>query len=244
MPAPAARFLLLSFLAWVAFPALAQNDEKNEQEKKDDGSFRIFTSARGNKTLRLKVLSRIDDETYKVENEDGKAFNIKTSNLSRSDQLFLDIWEPNAIFNLKTAKLPEVLDQMGYSALDLTTAGNTFIVNMTADGKSGKFLLDPSRSFSTLDPAAAAAISMKLGEGRITFTDNAGQNSRSKQGAVKELKAGVVTLASQEFQILEIARMFRGVPAGTLGAIGGDLLNRLNALVDYEGKKLFVKADE
>ena len=130
MPAPAARFLLLAFLAWVAFPALAQNDEKNEQEKKDDGSFRIFTSARGNKTLRLKVLSRIDDETYKVENEDGKAFNIKTSNLSRSDQLFLDIWEPNQIFNLKTAKLPEVLDQMGYSALDLTTAGNTFIVNM------------------------------------------------------------------------------------------------------------------
>ena len=62
MPAPAARFLLLSFLAWVAFPALAQNDEKNEQEKKDDGSFRIFTSARGNKTLRLKVLSRIDDD--------------------------------------------------------------------------------------------------------------------------------------------------------------------------------------
>ena len=244
MHAPAARFLLLAFLAWVAFPALAQNDEKNEQEKKDDGSFRIFTSARGNKTLRLKVLSRIDDETYKVENEDGKAFNIKTSNLSRSDQLFLEFWEPNAIFDLKAAKLPDVLDQMGYSALDLITAGNTFVVNMNADGKTGKFLLDPSRSFSTFDPAAASDIGMKLGDGRINFTDNVGQTSRSKQGAVKELKAGLVTVASHEFQVIEVAKLFRAVPAGTLGAIGGDLLNRLNALVDYEGKKLFVKANK
>ena len=240
----------LLFLASVTIPAPAEDedegsDKENPVEKKSDpAEFRTFTSANGNKTLQLKVVARINDETYKVENPEGKIFSIKTSSLSRSDQNFLDFWEPGAIFDLKTAQLPEVLDQMGYSALDLTTAGNTFIVNITADGKSGKFLLDPSRSFSTFDPAAAADIGMNLGEGRISFTDNAGQTSRSKQGAVKELKAGQVTLASQEFQVIEVAKMFRGVPAGTLGAIGGDLLSRLNALVDYEGKQLFVKADK
>ncbi|MEC9056036.1 MAG: aspartyl protease family protein, partial [Verrucomicrobiota bacterium] len=160
---------------------------------------------------------------------------------SRSDQLFLDFWEPDAIFNLKTAKLPEVLDQMGYSVLDLTVVESTFFVNATVDGKSGKFLLDPSRGWSTFDPAAAKEIGMNLTDGRINFTDNTGKTSRSKRGAVKEFKAGAVTVTSHEFEVIEVAKMFRAVPANTLGAIGGDLLKRLNALVDFGGKRLFVR---
>jgi hypothetical protein len=82
---------------------------------------------------------------------------------------------------------------------------------------------------------------MNLTDGRINFTDNTGKTSRSKRGAVKEFKAGAVTVTSHEFEVIEVAKMFRAVPANTLGAIGGDLLKRLNALVDFGGKRLFVR---
>ncbi len=245
------RFLaVLLFLAWATIPAPADDedegaDEENPVEKKiDPAEFRAFTSASGNKTLNLKVLARIDDETYKVETPEGKVFNLKTTSVSQSDQDFLDFWEPDTIFNLKTAKLPEVLDQMGYSVLDLTVVESTFFVNATVDGKSGKFLLDPSRGWSTFDPAAAKEIGMNLTDGRINFTDNTGKTSRSKRGSVKEFKAGQVTITSHEFEVLEVAKMFRAVPANTIGAIGGDLLKRLNALVDFGGKRLFVRKDQ
>ena len=223
---------VLLFLAWVTIPAPADDEDEGPdkdapvEKKSDPAEFRTFTSANGSKTLQLKVVARINDET---------------SSLSRSDQLFLDFWEPDAIFNLKTAKLPEVLDQMGYSVLDLTVVENTFFVNATVDGKSGKFLLDPSRGWSTFDPAVAKEIGMNLTDGRINFTDNTGKTNRSKRGAVKEFKAGAVTVTSHQFEVIEVAKMFRAVPANTLGAIGGDLLKRLNALVDFGGKRLFVR---
>lgn len=248
------RFLaVLLLLAWMTTPAPAdEKDEDSEEEKKEDPAekkndlkdFHTFTSARGDKTLKLKVLARIDDETYKVENPEGKVFNLKAASVSQSDQRFLDFWEPDAIFNLKTAKLPEVLDQMGYSALDLTVVESTFLVNVTVDGKNGKFLLDPGRGWSTFDPAAAKEIGMNLTEGRVTFTDKTGKTSRSKRGTVKEFKAGQVTITSHEFEVLPVAQMFRAVPANTIGAIGGDLLKRFNAMIDYGGKRLFVKKDK
>ncbi len=251
MPPALCRFLTVFLLfAWMAAPAPADEKEEGSGEEKkadpaekksDPGEFRTFTSARGDKTLKLKVVARIDDETYKVENPEGKVFNIKATSVSPSDQGFLDFWEPDAILDLQSAELPKVLDKMGYSTLDLTVVESTFFVNVTVDGKSGKFLLDPSRGWSTFDPAAAKEIGMNLTEGRINFTDNTGKTSRSKRGAVKEFKAGQVTIASHEFEVLEVAKMFRAVPANTIGAIGGDLLKRLNALIDYGGKRLFVK---
>lgn len=238
---------VLLLLSWPAPPLFAADDEKDKEKEKEEEqekeaeeadakAFRIFTSARGNKTLKLKILARIDDETYKVEDPDGKTFNIKTTALSKSDQRFLDFWEPNTIFDLKSAKLNDVLDQMGYSALDLTAIESSYLVTATIDGKEGKFLLDPSRGWSTLDTAAAEAIGISLGQGRVNFN-----GTRSKQGAAKEFKAGLVKLESFEFQVIDLAVAYQGVPKGTLGAIGGDLLKDLNALVDYDGKRLFVK---
>ena len=225
-------------------PPAEERAEDLPEKAPDPSEFRTFTSARGNKTLQLKVVARIDDETYKVQNPEGRIFNIKTSNLSRSDQLFLDFWEPNAILNLKQAKLPDVLDQMGYSVLEMTVVESTFFVTATVDGKTGKFLLDPSRGWSTFDPAAAKEIGMTLTQGRINFTDNTGKSSRSQRGAVKEFKAGMVSVNSHEFEVIEVAKMFRAVPANTIGAIGGDMLKKLNALVDFGGKRLFVRANQ
>ena len=88
-------------------PPAEENAEDAPKKAPDLSEFRTFTSAKGNKTLQLKVVARIDDETYKVQNPEGRIFNIKTSNLSRSDQLFLDFWEPDSILNLKKAKLPD-----------------------------------------------------------------------------------------------------------------------------------------
>ena len=222
--------------------AVADDEDEKKEEKAVPKDFRTFTAKNG-KSLKARVLTRIDDERYTVETPEGKKFTLNVNTLSKSDQQFLEFWEPNAIIDLKTAELPDVLDQMGYSVLDLSSNGDYMFVTATVDGKEGKFVLDASRKFSTIDPKAAEEAGISLSQGNINFTAAGGQVTRSKRGTAKVFKAGLVEVKSHAFESITINMMFRSVPANTIGAIGGDLLKKLNALVDYEGKRLFVKGD-
>jgi hypothetical protein len=84
---------------------------------------------------------------------------------------------------------------------------------------------------------------MKLEQGGVNFTSN-GKTVRSQKGTAKVFKIGEVEVKSHSFEVLSSSFMFRSVPANTAGSIGTDLFKKLNALVDYDGKRLFVKGDE
>ncbi|NIP93476.1 MAG: hypothetical protein GWO24_08475, partial [Akkermansiaceae bacterium] len=83
---------------------LAQEEEKAEEkaenkpkpEKKD---YRTFTSKNG-KSLEARVVTRIDDERYTIETPEGQSFTINIESLTRSDQTYLELWEPDAILDL------------------------------------------------------------------------------------------------------------------------------------------------
>ena len=242
---PLAAALVLT----AAVPFLsAQDDEKEtETEKKpkfEEKDFRTFKSKNG-RSLKARVVSRIDDERYSVETPEGKSFTLNVNNLSRSDQTYLELWEPGAILDLASADLEEVLEKMGYSAAALTASGDRLMLTVTVSDKELKFLLDPSQKFSTLDPAIAMALGITLGQGTINFKDAAGKVERSQQGSLKEFSLGEMEIKSHLFQVISMSRFAGGqLPKDTAGAIGGDLLKKLHALVDYAGKQLFVRENE
>ena len=241
------RLFLAALLLAVTAPLLSAQDEDAEEgegKKIEKKGFRTFTGKNG-KSLELRVVSRIDDDRYTFETPDGKSFTLDvTEKLSEADQLYLQAWEPDAILDIATADLKDVLAKMGYSGADLVTAGNTFVVSASIGGKDTKLVIDAGRNFSTLDPSFAKDLGITLSQGTINFRDATGKTTRSQQGRAKSIAIGDVELEAHQFQVLSVAAMFRSVPANTNGAIGSDLLNKLNALLDYQGKRLYVRDDE
>jgi hypothetical protein len=236
----AAAFLALAALLGTL--RAAEDDEKKE-EKTEHKDYRIFTAKNG-KTIEARVVTRIDDENYTVEDKEGKSYKLNLNNLSASDQQFLEFWEPGAILDFTTATLPEVLKKMKYSMADLTVSGDTQIFTAEVDGEEMKFVLAPGRNFSTLDPSAAETLGLQLSEGTLNIQDGQGNQERTKQGTVKAFVIGDVEIESVDFQVFDLAKIAGTVPANTAGAVGTDLLTKLNALVDLGGQRLFVKKDD
>ena len=56
---------------------------------------------------------------------------------------------------------------------------------------------------------------------------------------IKVVQNGVQQVQQMKAQVEQISEM-----KNTIGAIGGDLLKRLNAMIDYSGNRLFVKKDK
>jgi len=232
--------LLLSCSAPILFAA-DQDDEKAEKALPKD--FRVFTAKNG-KSIKARVLARIDDTRYTVETPEGKRFTFNVDTLSKSDARYLDFWEPNAIPDLKTAKLNEVLEEMGYATLKLTSSNDRLFVNATIDGKEGLFVIDADHQWSTLDAAIATEIAMELGQGGFSFNDGKGGSTRSQKGPAKSFRVGTVELKSYDFEVIPLGKMIQNLPAKTIGAIGSALLTKLNALVDHEAQRLFIKVAE
>lgn len=231
LPTLAAAFLLLGS------PHLCADDEDEKTEEKDPKGIRTFTSKNGKTTIKARVLTRLDDERYKVESAEGKVFTLNIQNLSRSDQLFLEFWEPDAILDLAAAPLNEVMEKMEYSTAKLTATGGSFFVTLNINGTTGKFILDPGRQWSVLNPTFAKKLNVEMGQGRVNVN-----GGRSQACTPDTLTLGDVELKSPRFEVYDLSATYRSLPAGTGGSLGGDLLPQLNAVVDYGGRQLFVRS--
>lgn len=218
----------------------AQDEKKEHPHEKE---FRTFTAKNG-KSLEARVVARIDDERYTVENRDGKRFTLNTNTLSKSDQDFLFLWEPDAILDLSSAGLDQVLKKMGYSMVELTTAGNGNMFPVTIDGKDYNFILGGQNAFSILDAKVAGDLGLTLSDGQVNFGLQGGGQERSKQTTLKTLAIGDAKVENAEVQVIEVAKVGNNLPATVSGIMGSELIMKFNSLIDLSGKRLFVRTDD
>lgn len=235
LPTLAAAFLVLGA------PILVADDDEEKKEEPAPKDIRTFTAKNG-KTIEARVLARLDDDRYKVETPKGKVFTLNIKNLSRSDQLFLEFWEPDAILDLAAAPLVEVMEKMEFSTAKMTATGINFYVTLSVNGTEGKFILNPGQAWSVMDPAFAKKLNVELGQGRINLNDANGNAARSQACTPETLSVGDVKLESPRFEVYSLSRAFNGLPAGMGGTLGADILPKLNAVVDYGGRQLFVRS--
>ena len=250
MKTPPPRVALIALVSAFALavlippPALRaqESDDKTEKAVKKKG-FRTFTGKNG-KALDLRVVTRIDDDRYTFEDPEGKTFTLNVKEkLSQADQSYLELWEPDAILDIVSADLSEVLAKRNYSGTDITAANNLSMVTAKLGGKESKCIIDPGRHCSTLDPAAAKDLGLTLRQGTVTFNGPGGQ-ARSEQGTVESFALADLEVKSVTFEVFNVAGLFGSVPAGTAGSIGSNLLKQLNAIVDHGAKRIYVRGDE
>ena len=228
---------LLLALVLLGASAAAQDEAET---KKPDPDLRTFTGKNGKK-IEAKVLNRIDDERYQVETADGKSLTINITNLVAADQAFLDAWEPDAILDIATAPLDKVLAKMGYSSSELTAAGSRSLVTAEVDGKTMKFVIDPGRAYSMLTPKAAETLGLKLSPGNMQFRSPDGKTERANQGTVEAFAIGEVELKKETFIVYDLSKVLSNAPGAANGLLGGPALEKLNAIVDYGGRRFFAR---
>lgn len=238
----ALAFALAVFLPTPALRAQGEDEKQEEKVEKKKG-FRIFTGKNG-KALELRVVTRIDDDRYTFEDPDGRTFtfNVKEK-LSKADQSYLEFWEPDAILDIVSADLSEILAKKNYSAADLTAANNLLMVTAKLAGKESKLILDPGHHFSILDPVAAKDLGLTLRQGTVTISGPGGQ-AQSQQGTVESFALADLEVKSVTFEVFNVAVLFGSAPAGTAGSIGSNLLKQLHTLVDHGGRRIYVRGDE
>ena len=232
--------IALAGLFSFSVPWVAAADEKEEVDEKE---FRKFTAKNG-KSIEARVVARIDDERYTVESRDGKRFTLNTGTLSKSDADFLFLWEPDAILDLKTAGLEKVLEKIGYSMVELTSAGTNSMFPVTVGGQEYKFVLGGRNAWSILDTKVATDLGLTLSQGNVNFTLQGGGQERSQQGTVKTLAIGETELEDQSLQVIDVGKVSSGLPAAVSGILGSDHIKKFNSLIDLSGKRLFVRADD
>ena len=231
--------LALLILA-LALPLFADEDTPKDAPKVDPEQ-REFTSRTG-KSVMGKVISRIDDENYLLKNPAGKSFKLRLSSLADSDQEFLKRWNPNFPVDLSKISLEDVLPKMGYSSADLLSTGIGPIVTLTIDGKDVKLLVDPKANNSILDKEVADDIGLDLTKSNSAFKDAAGNQVVAEQAADPTVKFGDSLPVGGPILVISLEVIGgANIKNNADGIMGSDLLQRTNAILDFNAGKLHVR---
>jgi hypothetical protein len=239
----------LAFLCLaLTFPILADDEEpaedapaKKEEAKPEEPGMRLFTSRTG-KTVKGKVISRIDDETYMLRSPEGQAFKLRLSSLADSDQLFLEKWAPDLPIDLKTLSLAEALPKMGFSTADLIAGAVGPVVTLKIDGTEFKLLVDPKVNNSLIDKEAADNANLELTTSTAAFKDAAGNQVVAEQCENPDITFGDSLPIGGPILVinLEVIGGSR-IKNEADGIMGADLLKRANAILDFNNSKLHVR---
>jgi hypothetical protein len=220
---------------------LAIAEEKAEPPPKPEAGFRTFTGRNG-KSLEAKVVARIDDETYALRTPEGKSISIKAAGMSDSDQQFLLRWDPEFPVDLSDTPLDEVAEKMGYTAVKMEPSPAGTVVLAKLDGSDIKLFFDPRARNSVIDSAAASGAGLKTRQSQLVFQDGAGKKTQAQECAGAPLDLGGFTPENLTLIVVDLDAIGgSAIKKSADGILGKDLLERLNALVDYKGMQLFVK---
>jgi hypothetical protein len=228
-------FLLLLVAALV--PLSAQEDEKTDPGPE----YRKFTAATG-KTLRAKVVARLDEKTYTFETPEGKTYKMALSSFSQSDQQWLEFWQPEFATDLSTLETDDALTKMGFTAVSMTNPDIGMLIEVTVGDAELKLLFDPKAKNTILDVEPADRAGLTIVESNTVFNDAAGNKTKAKQATNAPFTFGDAETMEATVLVIDLALIGgANIQKEADGILGGDLLPNLNALVDFNGKVLYVK---
>ena len=193
-------------------------------------------STRFGKRLRARPFS-IEDKTHlKVVTSNGRKHSLAINDLVQEDQDFLKIW-PNPTDGtftssfLMSVSLPSFARKRNYEEIDFKVDDSKIWVTCEVDGESVDFFVDTGAQSTGLgvDTARKIGLDLKPGGGVIGW--------EGESVPVFECKAKSFKMGSAELKDFELFAL----QANWEGILGWDVLEKLNAVIDYKNKKLYFR---
>lgn len=208
---------------------------------------RIVNASTGEKlekpiTAEIKIVSKIDDHTFKaVIRDNKKAFALNAKLFSAADQEYLRKWNPTFAIDLREFPIEKVLEQSGYEAVDLQQKSLAFYVPVTLNGHKLTFLVDTGAMGTFLDTGTVARLKLPSTPSRAMVAGIGGVAGRAMDVNYESLKIGEVAINGGRKTLMAIALPTKGVGGDMDGILGFELLQQLGGMIDYKAKRLFIK---
>lgn len=217
-----------------------------------DQKYRTFTNTKG-KTLKAIVVSKTDTAVNLLIEGKEDPTEVALSLLSKEDREFLKTWEPpkvpsaqlKKIFlkKCRTLTVRELLELRGYESFKFEFANNSIIVPGLLNGKKTRFLIDTGAHNTILHDAFAKGAGCKMGP-YDEVVAGVGGTAPAAYTDVKKIQLGETLLLDMKILCTDLTK---GLPVGSKlkedAIIGGGELARLDAVISYRERLIFLRPD-
>lgn len=188
------------------------------------------------KKLRARPISIEDNTHVKLRASGNQNYSLPISDLVESDQAFLKTWPAPTNGNLvgtflQTISLPEFTSKRGYDSVDFKARDNKIWVKCEVEGKTFDFFIDTGAQSTGMSYQAGEELGFDM-ESAGSAMGWGGKPVPMFKATAKDFKIG-----SAEFKNLELSI----IPADWDGIFGWDLLEKLDAAIDYKNKVMYFK---
>ncbi len=218
----------------------------------EDGSYRTFTDMKG-RTIEAIVVSKTDTKVNLLIRGREDPTDVPLKLLSRKDQEFVKSWEPpevpsaalKNIFLKKCRNLTvrELLELRGYESFKFTFANNSLIIPGLLNGKKARFLVDTGAHNTILHDAFAKEAGCKMGP-YDEVVAGVGGTAPAAYTKVDRIQLGETLLLDKKILCTDLTN---GLPEGSKpkedAILGGGVLARLDAVISYRERLIFLRPD-
>ena len=215
------------------------------QQGGEGTGFRTFTNQSG-KTIRAKVIGKKSGIVH-LRMSNGITYRVAIGTLSQKDQEFVDSWSPaeEQRARLQAVDLKELFSARGFKGVPLRLQNNQSLLAITIAGQQLNFLLDTGAQSSVIDRAKAKALKLSIQE-NVGFAGGIGGSAGPMGMALlPTVKVGSIQKKNVTVAVLDLSRIVSGHGKSSKfdGIIGFDLLEDLEAVIDYKGRMMYLRED-
>jgi predicted aspartyl protease len=214
--------------------------------------YRTFTDAKG-RTLEAIVVSKTDTAVNLLIKGRENPIEVALKVLSSEDQAFLKNWMPPEVPSAELKKLflqkcrtltvRELLELRGYESFKFTFANNSLIIPGLLNGKKARFLVDTGAHNTILHDAFAKEAGCRMGP-YDEVVAGVGGTAPAAYTKVDRIQLGETLILGKKLLCTDLTN---GLPAGSKpkedAIIGGELLARLDAVISYRERLIFLRPD-
>ena len=218
----------------------------------EEEGYRTFTDAKG-RTLETIVVSKTDTAVNLLIKGRENPIEVALKLLSSKDQAFLKSWVPPKVPSAELKKLflktcrtltvRELLELRGYESFKFTFANNSLIIPGLLNGKKARFLVDTGAHNTILHDAFAKEAGCRMGP-YDEVVAGVGGTAPAAYTKVDRIQLGETVLLGKKLLCTDLTN---GLPAGSKlkedAIIGGELLARLDAVISYRERLIFLRPD-
>ena len=207
--------------------------------------YRDFKGSNG-KVIQAVLIDKSDTEAVLLL-RNGQRANVPLDKLSSDDQAYVKSWaKDKAVFLQKCRALTirQCLELRGYESFPFRLENNSIFIDAKINGKPAKLLIDTGAGTSLLHEPYARSVGLEVGPMDEIILGVAGE-AKAGWTPVPTIQLGEAVFKDRRILATDL---LKDKPEGTKsredGILGAEFMNKLDAVISYPERRIFLRPDQ